>query len=45
MLKNLLNKNSITNKYKNLINHINALEHDIKLLTDSELRTKTFLLR
>jgi len=45
MLKNLLNKNSITNKYKNLINHINALEHDIKLLTDSELRTKTFQLR
>lgn len=45
MLKNLLNKNSITNKYKNLINHINALESDLKLLTDSELRTKTFQLR
>jgi len=43
MLKNLFNfnKNSLANKYKNIINQINALETDLQKLTDSELRYKT----
>nr|YP_010537643.1 preprotein-translocase subunit a [Tenuicylindrus belgicus]UYC31560.1 preprotein-translocase subunit a [Tenuicylindrus belgicus] len=45
MLKNLFNKNSLANKYKNIINQINTLETNLKSLTDSELRYKTFELK
>jgi preprotein translocase subunit SecA len=45
MLKSLFQNNTITNKYKNLISQINALESNFKLLTDSELRAKTFQLK
>lgn len=45
MLKNLLNRNSVVNNYKNLVNQINALESSIKTLTDSELRIKTSQLK
>ena len=45
MLKNPFTKNSITNKYKNLINQINSLEENLKELTDSELRAKSLKLK
>jgi preprotein translocase subunit SecA len=45
MLKNPLIKNSLVNKYQNLISQINTLENDLKSLTDSELRAKSFQLR
>jgi len=45
MLKNPFNKNSLVNKYQNLINQINTLENDLKSLTDGELRAKSFQLR
>jgi preprotein translocase subunit SecA len=45
MLKNPFNKNSLVNKYQNLISQINTLENDLKSLTDSELRAKSFQLR
>jgi preprotein translocase subunit SecA len=45
MLKNPFNKNSLVNKYQSLINQINTLENDLKSLTDSELRAKSFQLR
>ena len=45
MLKNLFTKNSLSNKYKNLINQINALEENLKELTDSELRAKSLKLK
>ena len=45
MLKNLFTKNSLSNKYKNLINQINALEENLKELTDSELRVKSLKLK
>lgn len=45
MIKNLLNRNSIVNTYQNLVNQINALEDNLKTLTDSELRAKTFQLK
>ena len=45
MLKNLFNSNSLINKYQNLINQINILESDLKTLTDSELRAKSFQLK
>ena len=45
MLKNLFRKNSITIQYKPLINQINSLENNLKLLTDTELRDKTFKLK
>jgi preprotein translocase subunit SecA len=45
MLKNPFNKNSLVNKYQSLINQINVLENDLKSLTDSELRAKSFQLR
>jgi preprotein translocase subunit SecA len=45
MLKNPFTKNSLSNKYKNLINQINALEENLKELTDSELRAKSFKLK
>ena len=41
MLKNLLNKQSFTTNYQNLINQINSLEDNLKTLTDSELRNKS----
>jgi preprotein translocase subunit SecA len=45
MLKSLFQNNTITNKYQNLISQINTLESNLKLLTDSELRAKTFQLK
>jgi preprotein translocase subunit SecA len=45
MLKNPFTKNSLSNKYKNLINQINALEENLKELTDSELRAKSLKLK
>lgn len=45
MLKNLLNKQSFTTNYQNLINQINSLEDNLKTLTDSELRNKTNILQ
>lgn len=45
MLKSLFTNNTLTNKYQSLINQINSLEPNLKILTDSELRTKTFDLK
>jgi len=45
MLKNLFIKNSVINKYQILINEINSLETNLKTLTDTELRNKTFQLK
>jgi preprotein translocase subunit SecA len=45
MLKNPFNKNSLVNKYQSLINQINILENDLKTLSDSELRAKSFKLK
>ena len=45
MLKNPFINNSVVNKYQNLINQINALENGLKILTDSELREKSFKLK
>jgi preprotein translocase subunit SecA len=45
MLKNPFTNNSVLNKYQNLINQINLLEDDLKPLTDSELRAKSFKLK
>ena len=45
MLKNPFTKNSVVNKYKSLINQINLFENELKLLTDSELRAKSFKLK
>ena len=45
MLKNPFKKNSITNEYKALLTEINSLESNFKLLTDSEIRTKSFELK
>jgi preprotein translocase subunit SecA len=45
MRKNLFQTNSFINKYQNLINQINLLENNLKTLSDSELRAKTFKLR
>ena len=45
MLKNPFNNNSVVNKYQNLINQINILENDLKELSDSELRAKSFKLK
>ena len=45
MLKNPFIKNSVTNYYSVLINQINALENNLKTLTDIELRNKTFQLK
>ena len=45
MLKNPFAKNSITNKYQTLVNQINAYEDQLKILTDSELRAKSFKLK
>jgi len=45
MLKNPFKKKSIADKYKNLINEINALESSVQMLTDSEIRNKTIELK
>lgn len=45
MLKNPFTKNSLVNKYQNLINQINTFEDKLKTLTDSELRAKSYRLR
>ncbi|ADB27557.1 preprotein translocase protein SecA (chloroplast) [Thalassiosira oceanica CCMP1005] len=45
MLKNLFIKDSVTNQYQALVNQINALENNLKTLTDTELRNKTFQLK
>ena len=45
MLKNPFNKNSPVNQYQSLINQINVLEKDLKTLSDSELRAKSFKLK
>lgn len=45
MLKNPFIKDSVTNQYQALINQINALESNLKALTDTELRNKTFQLK
>jgi len=45
MLKNPFKKKSIANKYQKLISEINALENNVKTLTDGELRNKTDLLK
>ena len=45
MLKNPFYNNSLINKYQNLINQINILEDELKILTDSELRAKSFTLK
>jgi preprotein translocase subunit SecA len=45
MLKNPFYNNSLVNKYQNLIGQINTLENELKILTDSELRAKSFKLK
>ena len=45
MLKTQFKSNSLLNKYQKLINEINGLEDNLKILTDSELRTQSFNLR
>jgi len=45
MLKNPFIKDSVANQYQALINQINALENNLKTLTDTELRNKTFQLK
>ena len=45
MLKNPFIKDSATNQYQAVINQINALENNLKTLTDTELRNKTFQLK
>jgi len=45
MLKNPFNNNSLIKKYQNLINQINTFEESLKILTDTELRVKSFHLK
>jgi len=45
MLKNPFTDNSLVTKYQSLINQINILENDLKLLSESELRAKSFKLK
>jgi len=45
MLKNPFNNNSLVNKYQKLINQINSFENNLKTLSDSELRAKSFHLK
>ena len=45
MLKNPFTNNSVLNKYKDLISQINNFEPELKTLTDSELREKSFRLK
>jgi len=41
MWRNIFTRNLIANKYAGIIDQINAFEDTFKLLTDSELKTKT----
>ena len=43
--KNPFPKNSVVTKYKNLVDQINTFEKEFKILTDSELRAKSFQLK
>jgi len=45
MLKNPFINDLLGAKYQNLINQINILENDLKILNDSELRDKSFKLK
>jgi preprotein translocase subunit SecA len=45
MLKNPFISNSLVNKYQSLVNQINILENDLKTLSNSELRAKSFKLK
>jgi preprotein translocase subunit SecA len=45
MRKNPFKKNSLINKYQDLISQINILEDNFKILNDSELRAKSFKLK
>jgi len=45
MLKTPFINNSLVNQYQSLINQINILETDLKILSDSELRAKSFKLK
>ena len=45
MLKNPFKKSSLVNKYQNLINQINRLESELRLLNDSDLRAKSVKLK
>lgn len=45
MLKKPFKNNLLRNQYQNLVNQINTLENDLKILTDSELRDKSFKLQ
>jgi preprotein translocase subunit SecA len=45
MLKNPFKNNSLINQYQSLVNQINTFENELKLLTDSELRDKSFRLK
>jgi preprotein translocase subunit SecA len=45
MRKNPFKKNSLINKYQDLIGQINILEDSFKALNDSELRAKSFKLK
>ena len=45
MLKKPFKNNLLKNQYQGLVNQINNLENDLKLLTDSELRDKSFKLQ
>lgn len=45
MLKKPFKNNLLKNQYQRLVNQINTLESDLKILTDSELRDKSFKLQ
>lgn len=45
MLKNPFTNNSVLNKYRDLVSQINNFEPELKTLTDSELRAKSFKLK
>jgi len=45
MIKNPFKNNSLVNQYQSLISQINTFEDELKILTDSELRAKSFQLK
>ena len=45
MIQSLLSNNRVINKYSNLVNEINNFETTLQLLSDTELREKTFKLK
>ena len=45
MRKKLFKNNSVTNKYQDLVNQINLLEDKLKIISDSELRARSFKLK